>query len=60
VSVVCCQVEVSDHSSIGVLPTVLRRFVWSGNLMNEETLTRIGSQERKKEKKKTLDSTGIG
>ena len=38
VSVVCCQVERSlrraDHSSRGVLPTVLRRCVWSRNIKN--------------------------
>jgi hypothetical protein len=33
-SVVCCQVEVSaDHSSRGVLPTVVRHCVWSRNLV---------------------------
>jgi hypothetical protein len=36
---VCCecfQVEVSDHSSREVLPTVARRCVWSRNLEHEE------------------------
>jgi len=33
VSVVCCQVEVSGTRwSLGVLPTVMRHFVWSTNL----------------------------
>ena len=47
VSVVCCQVEVSathDHSSRGVLPTVMRRCVWSRNLKNEEAMARVGPQ----------------
>jgi len=37
VRVVCCQLEVfatADHSSRGVLPTVVRRCVWSRNLVN--------------------------
>ena len=40
VIVVCCQVESlrqTDHSSRGVLPTVVRRCVWSTNLMYEAT-----------------------
>jgi hypothetical protein len=28
----------ADYSSIGVLSTVVRRYVWSRNLMNEEAL----------------------
>jgi len=28
----------SDHSAIGVLPTVVRRYVWSRNLVNKETV----------------------
>ena len=36
VSVVCCQRSLrrADHSSRGVLPTVLRRCVWSRNIKN--------------------------
>jgi hypothetical protein len=34
----------ADHSSRGVLPTVVRRCVWSRNLKNEEVMTRVGSQ----------------
>jgi hypothetical protein len=37
VSVLCCQVEVSAtscHSSRGVLPTLVRRCVWSRNIKN--------------------------
>ena len=41
---VCCQVEVSDHSSIGVLPTVMHRCVWSRNFKNEEAMARVGLQ----------------
>jgi len=32
----------SDHSSRGVLPTVVRRCVWSRNLVNEEVLVYWG------------------
>ena len=54
-SVVTCQLEVSkrraDHSSRGVLPTVVRRCVWSRNLKNEEAtthweLSRLGEERR--------------
>ena len=38
VSVVCCQVEVSAT----VLPTVVRRCVFSRNLMNEEAMAHWG------------------
>jgi hypothetical protein len=40
----------ADHTSRGVLPTVVRRRVWSGNLKNEEAMTRVGSQRHKKKK----------
>jgi len=43
VSVVCCQkrsLRRSDHSSRGVLSTVVRRCVWSRNLENEEAKAR--------------------
>ena len=41
---VCCVLSVrrADHSSRGFLPTVVRRCVWSRNLMNEEALGRVG------------------
>ena len=41
VSVVCCQRSLrrANHSFIGVLPTVMRRCVWSRNLENEEAMT---------------------
>ena len=38
----------ADHSSRGVLPTVMRRCVCSINLKTEETLTRVGLQRHKK------------
>jgi hypothetical protein len=40
----------ADHSSRGVLPTVVRRCVWSRNLKNEEAMTRVGSQRHSKNK----------
>jgi len=36
------------HSSRGVLPTVMRRCVWSRNLKNEEPMVRVGPQRHKK------------
>ena len=43
--------EVSaDHSSRGVLPTVVRRCERSRNLMKEEAMARIGSQRQKKKR----------
>ena len=33
----------ADHSSRGVLPIVVRRFVWSRNLVNEEALAHWGA-----------------
>ena len=39
----------ADHSFRGVLPTVMRRCVWSRNLVNEEALAHWGlSYQRKK------------
>ena len=38
----------ADHSSRGVITTVVRHFVWSRNLKNEETMTRVGSQRHRK------------
>jgi hypothetical protein len=45
VSVVHCQRSLrrADHSSGGVLPTVIHRCVRSRNLKNEEAMTRVGS-----------------
>jgi len=40
----------ADHSSRGVLPTVVRRCVWSRNIKNEEAVTRVGSQRHSKKK----------
>ena len=49
---VCCECCVvrqrslrwADHSSRGVLPTVVRRCVWSRNLKNEEAMARVRPQ----------------
>jgi len=38
-----------DHSSKGFLPTVVRRCVSSGNLVNEEVLAHRGPLRQKKE-----------
>jgi hypothetical protein len=38
----------ADHSFREVLPTVVRRRVWSWNLMNEEVIARVGPQRHKK------------
>ena len=38
----------NEYSSRGVLLTVVRRFVWSRNLKNEEALARVGPQRHKK------------
>ena len=42
----------ADHSSRGVLQTVLRRFVWSRNLMHEGAI--VGPQRQMKIKKRTM------
>ena len=52
VSVKCCvfsygSLRRSDHSSRGVLPTVMRRCVGSRNLKNEEAIARIGPQRHR-------------
>jgi hypothetical protein len=52
---VCCECFVlsdrslrrSNHSSIGVLPTVVRRCVWSRNLVNKEVLAHWGLLRQK-------------
>ena len=46
----------TDHSSREVLPTVVRRCVWSRNLKNEEALARVGSQTHVKRKLPCLDN----
>jgi len=52
VSVVCVvrwrSLRRADHSSRGVLPIVMRRCLWSRNLMNEEAMTRVGPQRHRK------------
>jgi hypothetical protein len=40
-----------DHSSRGVLPTVMCRCMWSRNLKNEEAMTPLGSQCHRGRKK---------
>ena len=37
----------ADHSSRGVLPTVVRRFSWSRNLVNEEATAHWGLSRQK-------------
>jgi hypothetical protein len=41
-------VQWADHSSRGVLPNVVRRFVWSRNVKNEEAMASVGPQRPKK------------
>ena len=43
----------ADYLSSGVLPKVVRRCVWSRNLMNKQAVTRVGPQ-RHRHKKKNL------
>ena len=38
----------ADHSSKGVLPTTVRRCVWSINLKEEEKMARAGQQRHRK------------
>jgi len=63
VSVVCCQVERSlrraDHSSRGVLQTVMRRYMWSRNLVNEEALALWGLLRHKQTNKPMTTATNI-
>ena len=44
----------ADHSSRGVLPTVVRRCVWSRNLVNEEGLAHWGVLRQKQTNKQEL------
>ena len=53
VSCECCvvrwrSVRRADHSSRGVLSTVLRRYTWSRDLKKEEVMVRVGPQRHKK------------
>jgi len=43
----------ADHSSRGVLPTVVRRCVWSRNLVSEEALAHWGLSRQKQTNKQT-------
>jgi hypothetical protein len=56
-----CQVARSlrraDHSSRGVLPTVVRHCVWSRNLKNEEAKTRKWVVKASKRKKESISHT---
>jgi len=45
----------ADHSSGGMLPTAVRRCVWSRNLKNEEAMARVGPQRHRKRKKNTTN-----
>jgi hypothetical protein len=40
----------NDHSSRGVLPTVVRCCVWSRKLKNDEVMTRFGPKHHRKRK----------
>jgi hypothetical protein len=40
----------ADQSSRGVLPTLARRCLWSGNLVTEEAMARVGPQRQIKTK----------
>jgi hypothetical protein len=48
VSYGCCLLRRAVHSSRGALPTVVRRYVLSRNLKNEEAMARVGPQRKKK------------
>jgi hypothetical protein len=47
----------TDHSSRGVLPTVARRVCDLENLVNEETIARVGLQRHMKKKSYNSGST---
>jgi hypothetical protein len=44
----------ASHSSRAVLPNVVRRWVWSRNLVNEEAIAHWGLLRQKKKKKKKI------
>ena len=44
----------ADHSSRGVLPTVVRRYVWSRNLVNEETMAHWVFLDQKQTSEQTV------
>jgi hypothetical protein len=48
----------ADHLSRGVLPSVVRRCVWSRNLVNEEALACVGRQRPKKSYKQASECVG--
>jgi hypothetical protein len=47
-----CSLQRADHSSRGVLPTVVRRCVWPRNLDNEEAMAHWGCRARNKQTNK--------
>ena len=47
----------ADHSCKGVLPNVVRRSVRFRNLVNEEAMTRVGSQRNRNKKRLVIVST---
>jgi len=44
----------ADHSSRGVLPTVMRRYVWSRNFVNEEVMAHWGLSRQKQRNKPSI------
>jgi len=46
---VLCVLRVAYHSSRWVLPTVVRRCVWSRKFNNEQATVRVGSQRHREE-----------
>jgi hypothetical protein len=45
----------ADHSSVGVLPTVVRRCVWSRNLKNEEAMNPRWAAAPQQKKKNVIN-----
>jgi hypothetical protein len=65
---VCCECFVlsgrgllrrADHSSRWVLPTLLRRWVWSRNLKNVKNVARVGPQRKKGKRFKECMQAGV-
>jgi len=44
----------ADHSSRGVLLTVVHHYVWTINLRNEEVMARVGPQRLRKKNNNIL------
>ena len=49
----CCQVRRADHSSRGVLPTMVRRCVLFRNFLSEEALAHWGLSRQIKKKRES-------